>query len=355
MAHFFLDSGSPHARPNTSKVDFIHMSTGQAIRVGMWGANVQGQYLTVSTNDPSMARVQNQLANTTTIDSDGNLRNVSVLGLRSGSAMLEARLGPGGPVWGYTQLVIRDSAPKPGAPTVGEQHEWFVTGLNISTFSAILSVGVSALAGTIEFTNANGDRYSHSIGMVGPSIGLSYTPNLGGLLSRNPVIARALGRYPRLAKIITADEGKFEERVLLYLWAKSPQIRAAITKLPFLKPLLDQLLYHRSSLSAAGASWPSAAIGVVIGHGKPLTRVDFSGQCVCYSVAGMAGPGNVGTYVLFFGVDRSWSPVQDPLSLVDLMKLDAKSRGVAVIAGASLSFGLPALGAGATAYFGEII
>ena len=41
---------------------------------------------------------------------DGMIRNIGVKGIREGNVMLEARLGPGGPVWAFTQVVVGKKA-----------------------------------------------------------------------------------------------------------------------------------------------------------------------------------------------------------------------------------------------------
>lgn len=241
-------------------------------------------------------------------------------------------------------------------PTIGELGDWFVTGFSGSSLSVVVGAGFSAITGTITFENANGKKCSSSFGLIGPSVGLSYTPNVGKIAEKLPGATRLMSKFPLLTKIVTASEEKFAQRVILYLWAESPKMRAAVTAFPVINKLLKVLLENRNSASAAAESWWSTAIGLVSGNTTlPLTEADFAGQCVCYAVTGAAGPGNFGTYVLFFGIDKSWSPIQEPSALIDLMKIDAKSKGVAVISSASVAAGLPSLGAGATIFWGEIL
>ncbi len=233
--------------------------------------------------------------------------------------------------------------------------DWFVTSLNLSSFSAIVAAGFTAVWGHIVFEQPSGVKYSGPIGMVGPSVGLGLTPNIGKLFAKVPGLSKFLGRFPLLGGMLTAEEEKFVQRVLLYLWAESPKVRAAITAFPPVRALMAQFIKMRSSLSASDEDWWSAAIGLVDGKGgRTLTKADFSGPCVCYAVTGAAGLLNGGTYVLFFGVDRHWSPMTDPLALIDLTRLEKVSKGVALIAAASASANVPGLSAGATVFFGEI-
>jgi hypothetical protein len=60
-------------------------------------------------------------------------------------------------------------------------------------------------------------------------------------------------------------------------------------------------------------------------------------------------------YVLFFGLDKHWKPWNSPFDLVDLMSLEGKAKGVAVMAAASVAAQIPGLGAGATVFYGEIV
>jgi hypothetical protein len=256
----------------------------------------------------------------------------------------------------YTgEYSMRKDMPAADPPTIGAPGDWFVTGFSGDTLSVVIGAGFTAIKGAIEFSNANGDKVSKGMGIYGPSIGLSYTPNVGKLASKIPGAQALLSKFPILNKIITGSEEKFAERVLLYLWAQSPKMRSAITAYPKLKPALDWLLQNRNAASGGAQSWWSSAIGLVYGKGSaPLKNGDFSGQCVCYALTLAAGPANAGTYVLFFGLDGSWSPVSDPLAFVDLMRIDAKSKGVAIISSASVSLGLPSLSAGATIFWGEL-
>jgi hypothetical protein len=246
-------------------------------------------------------------------------------------------------------------APPANPPTIGARGDWFVTGFSGSTVSVVVLVGFTTIAGSIELSNANGDKITKSIGLYGPSIGLSYTPNIGKMAAKLPGVQQLMTKFPMLAKIITGSEEKFAERVLLYLWSESPRMRAAVIAFPPLRAALDMLIQNRNAGSYAAESWWAKAIGIVIGKGStPLQEGDFVGQCVCYAITLAAGPGNAGTYVLFFGLPDSWDPKSEPSAFIDLMKIDAKSKGVAIISSASVALGLPSLSAGATVFWGEI-
>ena len=246
-------------------------------------------------------------------------------------------------------------APPANPPTIGARGDWFVTGFSGETFSVVVGAGFTTIKGSIEFSNANGDRVSKSIGLYGPSIGLSYAPNVGKLAAKIPGAQRLMTKFPMITRIVTGAEEKFAQRVLLYLWTESPKLRAAITAFPVVRTALDMLLQNRNSASYAAESWWSTAIGMVVAKSAPLPESAFAGQCVCYAVTLAAGPANAGTYVLFFGLPGSWSPLAEPTAFVDLMRIDAKSKGVAVISSASISLGLPSLGAGVTVFWGEIV
>jgi len=240
-------------------------------------------------------------------------------------------------------------------PTIGSLGDWFVTGFSGKSLSVVVFAGFTTITGSIEFTNANGDKYTGPMGLAGPSIGISYTPNLGKLASKVPAVTDLLNRFPVL-KVLTADEDGFAKGLVDFLTKQSATLASAVAKYPTLKFLLDFWTKNRTAGAVGPESWPSAAIGLVAGRaGNALTKADLSGFCVCYAVTGAAGPGNAGIYVLFFGVDRSWNPVTDPFSLLDLTRLEAKSKGVALISAASLAAAFPSLGVGATLFFGQIV
>jgi hypothetical protein len=106
----------------------------------------------------------------------------------------------------------------------------------------------------------------------------------------------------------------------------------------------------------AAEPWWSAAIGLVYGsRGRELQKADFAGPCLCYALTGTVAVGGFGLYVLFFGLDKSWSFWKDANTLYDLNALEGKAKGVAVISAAAVSAQIPGLGAGATVFYGEIV
>jgi hypothetical protein len=245
--------------------------------------------------------------------------------------------------------------PAQPAPVIGAQGDWFVTALSGKSLSIVVGAGITVIDGSVEFTNANGDKLSFAIGLYGPSIGLSYTPNIGKIASAIPGAQKVMNKFPLITRVVAGNEERFADRVIWFIYMKSSMLRDIISSSPKIKWALKLLIDNRTAASGAAESWWSRAIGFVVGKGSaPLKREDFMGHCVCYALTLAAGPGNAGTYVLFFGLPAGWSPINEPMTLLDLMQLDAKSKGVAVISSASVALGLPSLSAGATVFWGEI-
>jgi hypothetical protein len=96
MAHFFVEGSG------TSPTNFVYVKVGRTVQVGVWGANVNGQFLLPSINNPATAVVTSKGTNS----ADGMIRYIAVKGVSEGNVMLEARLGAGGPVWAFTQVVV---------------------------------------------------------------------------------------------------------------------------------------------------------------------------------------------------------------------------------------------------------
>jgi hypothetical protein len=222
--------------------------------------------------------------------------------------------------------------------------DWFVTALTGRTVSAIVALGFTAITGNITFEKPNGDKCTGAIGMIGPSVGLSFVPDVGKLLGKVPGLAGLFSSFPTLIKFLAADG-------LLASWVDMQwKVLAALG--PRVTNMIEDLM---KGMSGAPSSWPSPAIGLVYGsHGRELNKIDFSGPCLCYAVTGTVAIGGFGTYVLFFGLDPHWTPWSDPVTLVNLMRIEDKAKGVAVIAAASVSAQIPGLGAGATIFYGEI-
>jgi hypothetical protein len=104
MAHFFNNAA-------TTPTNFVNVGLGQTVQVGCWGAKINGTFLSVACNDSSVASVVAPGTQTP----DGMIRGIGVKGLRAGNVMLEGRLGAGGPVWAFTQIVVGATAASAGA------------------------------------------------------------------------------------------------------------------------------------------------------------------------------------------------------------------------------------------------
>jgi hypothetical protein len=196
--------------------------------------------------------------------------------------------------------------------------DWYVTDFSGRTISAIVALGFTAIMGNITFQKPNGDKYTGAIGIIGPSVGLSYVPDVGGLLGKVPGLAGLFSRFPTLSKVLAADG-------LLASWVDM-QFKVLAKLGPGVTNAIEDLM---KGISGGASSWPSAAIGLVYGsRGRELNKIDFSGPCLCYAITGTIAVAGGGTYVLFFGLDPHWSPWSDPVALVDLMKLEGKAKGV---------------------------
>jgi len=250
--------------------------------------------------------------------------------------------------WRAVDVYVYGAVPSgkvPRKPVVlSVPKDWYVTSLSGQTISAVVALGFTAIMGSITFEKPNGDKYTGAIGMIGPSVGLSLVPDIGGLLSKIPGLAGLVSRFPTLSKFL-ANDG------LLESWVAA-QWKVLAVFGPRVTNAMEELA---KGISGGAASWPSPAIGVVYGsNGRDLEKIDFSGPCLCYAITGTVAVAGFGTYVLFFGLDPHWRPWSDPVTLVNLMRIESKCKGVAVIAAASASLQFPGLGAGATIFYGEI-
>jgi hypothetical protein len=261
----------------------------------------------------------------------------------------------------YRAVLVRvfgvGSAPVPPSPVpLPVPKEWFVTSLSLSTFAAIVAVGFTAATGTITFERPNGDSITLPIGLFGPSVGLSVIPDIGNLLAKLPGLATLLSRFPALKQFIMPNAVPLLSNDLLKFVITT---RNPIARLFFDHPVIRaQVQRVLTGLSGGAQDWWSAAIGEVFGKGgRELSKGDFSGPCICYSVGGAVGPGNFGIFALFFGLDRNALDLisSNPLLLIDLTQLEAHAKGFAIISSASASASIPGLGAGATVFFGEIV
>ncbi len=251
---------------------------------------------------------------------------------------------------------VTPPAPAPAPIPLPVPKDWFVTSLSLSTFSAIVAFGFTAATGTIKFEKPNGDAVTLPIGLFGPSVGLSFVPDFGKLLSKVPGVANFLSRFPALKQFIMPGAVPLLSNDLLKFVIST---RNPIARLFFDNPVLRaQIQKVITGLSGGEQDWWSAAIGEAFGRGgRELKKADFSGPCICFSVGGTVGPGNFGLFALFFGLDRDALGLvgSNPMVLLDLTQLEAHAKGFAIISSASVSASIPGLGAGATVFFGEIV
>jgi hypothetical protein len=256
--------------------------------------------------------------------------------------------------WRAVEIYVYGSVPPgkvPRTPVVlPESPDWYVTNFSGDSLSVVVALGFTAIMGTITFQRPSGRKYEGPIGIFGPSIGLSYTPKLGGLISKIP----GIDRFPLLKTFLAPGNVGITDELLKVMSSAPPAIAKAIWNYPRILNLVKTVA---EGMSGGKQAWMSGAIGQVFPSSRVSTieAVDFSGPCICYAVTGTAAVANFGTYVLFFGLDRNWSVLSDPLALLDLSRIDRHAKGVAVFAAASVQANIPALGAGATIFFGEIV
>jgi hypothetical protein len=277
--------------------------------------------------------------------------------------------GPGGSSPTYYEADDDVSVRPPGPlPVIGAPGgDWFVTGFSVSNVSLVVAAGVTWIDGSIEFSDGL-NKASDKIKMWGPSIGLSYTPNVGKYASKIPGVSRIVGRFPAIAKILSYDENTkgldlYGGKLFNLMTVQTRMVARALVGNLRMQQLLATLTANRSGVSGGAASWPSYAIGVVSGRsGRPVRAADFLGNCVCFGLGGSAGGGfaaGVASYALWFGVDPGWSPfpTTDDFLLPGvawLNRLDAKSSGAALFMSATVSAGFPSLGATMTVCYGSI-
>lgn len=247
-------------------------------------------------------------------------------------------------------------APKPPQPksapiSLPVLPGWFVTALSLATVSVVPGIGFTAATGTITFSRPNGDSVRAKVGLIGPSVGLSLAPNFGKVLSKIPGFQGLISRFPLLKLLFTENPtGQMPlDLMLKVLRSKNPLLS------PSFRAVAEKVL---TALSGGAEDFPSTAIGMVFGtRGREVQPNDFAGPCVCFSVGGVVGPGNAGIFALFFGLDRDPASLvlENPLTLVNVTLLDDHAKGFALISAASISAAVPALGAGATIFFGELV
>jgi hypothetical protein len=257
--------------------------------------------------------------------------------------------------WRAVEVYVYGSMPPgriPRAPVVlPVPKEWFVTNFSGQTWSVIVGAGFTAITGHITFERPNGDKYTCPIGLFGASVGLSYVPGALGKLLNNQL----LSRFPALAQFLAPESAGLSNAFMQWLMSSGNIVARLLWNSPRLLGAINALKAVAGGASGGGESWWSAAVGIVYGsRGRELQKADFNGSCICYAITGTVAVGGFGTYVLFFGLDPAWKPWVEPEPLVNLMALEGKARGVAVISAASVAAQIPGLGAGATVFWGEI-
>lgn len=174
--------------------------------------------------------------------------------------------------------------PKPTPPDLTIPKEWFVTSLSLSSLAVVLGLGFTAAVGSIKFEKPNGTSKTLSIGMVGPTLGLSLVPDIGKLLGNVSKFAPLFSRFPTIQRILLNDR-------LLLIWIDT-QFKILHALGPRFTKIAEALA---TGLSGGLTDWWSGAIGLVFGSkGNLVYENDFAGPCICYSVGGAVGPGNFG-------------------------------------------------------------
>jgi hypothetical protein len=216
--------------------------------------------------------------------------------------------------------------------------DWFVTGMGGSSQSLVIGVGFSSFTGTIDFQRADGTKVSRSIGIVGPSAGVSVLPG----------VSKLANRYPALVRFFAPESFRNADRLKWLQSFKSP-LAQVLFKHPSVHTALKVLTEITKNTSIGPESLPSAAIGMVVPNAPHVTDLDtkdLSGSCVAFATAGTAAIGQFGVTFLAFG-GGDWKPWTDPQL--------KEARGIALISTASISVQIPSLAASQTLYFGEIV
>ena len=136
------------------------------------------------------------------------------------------------------------AGPKPGKegpgdkppPTIGGGGDWFVTKFGGASESVVVGVGYSALRGEIEFTRANGQKYSNAIGLIGASAGASVGP--GNLFK----IKALQNKFPALAQYFVPDDvPKLSNGLLTWMTSSSSPLAKALWASPNVTKTLNAL------------------------------------------------------------------------------------------------------------------
>jgi hypothetical protein len=243
------------------------------------------------------------------------------------------------------------AGPKPGLaglgdeppPIIGQAGDWFVTDLSGTTVSVVVTAGFTEITGRITFRRADGTQYSNAIGVVGPSLGVSYTPNV----TKIPGFAGLAQRFPALAQLIAPESTGLSNALLNWLMYSQNSVARFLWRSPLVNQSINALRAVVGGTSIGPTTLPSAAVGLVVGNSRTVQKGDFSGACAMVGLTGTAAVAGFGVYFLAFGFSRWWNPVTDPGF--------NKAKGYALISAASVSAQIPSLGAAATLFWGEIL
>lgn len=239
----------------------------------------------------------------------------------------------------YVYAFGKPPDPKPRPPEPQILDEWFVTDFSGKSESVVVALGYSAMMGRITFTRADGTSYTGAIGLFGLSAGVS--PDLGKV----PGLKQIFARFPALAQFLGGGLAKPLANDLL-IWISRPGILQRIIAMTPGGLKLYGLLKDVLLGGSIAPDWaPSTAIGMVFPFRPPLSKLSFSGGCMCYALTGSIAIGSGGTYVLFFGYRGKLS--EGDISLNHF-------NGCAIIAAAGAAIQFPSLGAAGTLYIGEI-
>jgi hypothetical protein len=232
------------------------------------------------------------------------------------------------------------------APVIGNTGDWFVTDFSGTTVSVVVTLGFTAITGSMTFTRVDGTQQTSPIGVMGPSVGASVVP--GGAKAAEFFTKR----FPVLSQLFSPPtaSGPGADLMRWLMYSKSAAARMILNSPTFVR-IAPQLASAANKLAQGGSigptTLPSAAIGLVTpNNGQTLEKGDFSGECVMFSASGSATIATGGIYFLAFGLSKAWNPLSDPTL--------SHANGFAAISAASISAQIPNFGVSETLFWGEI-
>lgn len=237
----------------------------------------------------------------------------------------------------YVYAAGKPLQPKPKPPSPVILDDWYVTAFSGRSESVVVMLGYSAMTGNITFQRADGTKYNGAIGLFGLSTGLSLDPG------KLPGMASALKRYPALLQWLGGGAPLATD--LLKRVMQPGILQRVIAMTPGGMQIFNALKDILAGGSVAPEWAPSGAIGMVFPFSPPLNTRSFYGSCMCYSLTGTIGIGNLGTYILFFGYRGNMYSLDFSLS---------KFNGCAIISAGGAQLQFPGLSATGTLFVGEI-